>query len=87
VLSGEGWPNIMYDTARAGGDTISFIYFFSMVVVGNFIMLNLFLAILLGNFDESRTLITEERNKLKREERRQKQGSYSGNNNDKIEEY
>lgn len=28
-----------------------------LVIVGNFVMLNLFLAILLGNFDEARSQI------------------------------
>jgi len=40
------------------------------MIIGNFIMLNLFLAILLGNFQESRERIEEERrNKLKEESR------------------
>ena len=41
----------MYNYARIlGGGSI--IYFVSLVIFGNFIMLNLFLAILLKNFEE-----------------------------------
>jgi len=45
------------------------------VVVGNFVMLNLFLAILLGNFDDARASIEEERLKKKKEERKHLMGT------------
>lgn len=45
----------MYDHMRGAGD-LSCIYFISLVILGNIIMLNLFLAILLGNFDRARNL-------------------------------
>jgi hypothetical protein len=45
------------------------LYFISLVIFGNIIMLNLFLAILLGNFDEASILMKEkkyfEKEKLK----------------------
>jgi len=53
VLIGEGWNEIMYDGMRATSDT-AVIYFISLIMLGNIIMLNLFLAILLGNFDRAR---------------------------------
>lgn len=40
----------MYDSYRATG-SVSVIYFISLVLFGNIIMLNLFLALLLGNFN------------------------------------
>lgn len=40
----------MYDGWRAGG-SVTTIYFLSLVIFGNFIVMNLFLAILLGNFE------------------------------------
>lgn len=43
----------MYDHIRAVGMHAS-IYFILLVITGNIIMLNLFLAILLGNFDRAR---------------------------------
>ena len=50
-MSGEDWPLVMYDCMRAVGN-VSCIFFIALVVLGNFIMLNLFLAILLGKFEE-----------------------------------
>ncbi len=49
VLTGENWNTVMYDGIRVGGWTGA-LYFIVLVVLGNFIVLNLFLAILLGNF-------------------------------------
>jgi len=50
VLTGENWNAVMYDTWRSiGGGAV--VYFILLVVIGNFIVLNLFLAILLGNFE------------------------------------
>ena len=54
VLMGQGWNNIMYEAMRCVGP-ISALYFIALVIGGNIIMLNLFLAILLGNFDKART--------------------------------
>jgi hypothetical protein len=50
LLSGENWNTVMYDGIRAGGSPACF-YFIVMVILGDFIILNLFLAILLTNFD------------------------------------
>ena len=52
VLTGENWDGIMYDFTRAKG-TVAIIFFVSFVVIGQMMLLNLFLAILLKNFDES----------------------------------
>lgn len=50
ILTGENWNSVMYDAWRAvGGGAV--VYFILLVVLGNFIVLNLFLAILLGNFE------------------------------------
>ena len=51
VLAGEDWNTVMYDHVRATNGT-SVIFFVSLVILGNFILLNLFLAILLKNFEE-----------------------------------
>ena len=53
VLMGEGWNDIMYSCMRGVG-YMSCSYFIFLVIAGNIIMLNLFLAILLGNFDKAR---------------------------------
>ena len=54
VLFGEGWNDIMYNCMRCGDPLTTAFYFIVLVICGNIIMLNLFLAILLGNFDKAR---------------------------------
>ena len=49
VLTGEDWNAVMYDGMRTTG-TWACVYFILLVVIGNYIVLNLFLAILLDNF-------------------------------------
>ena len=51
VFIGEDWNWVMYDHFRAEGVSSVFI-FILIFIVGNLIMLNLFLAILLKNFEE-----------------------------------
>jgi len=50
ILSGEDWNTLMYD-ARRVNSTMGMVYFCTVVIVGNFILLNLFVALLLGGFD------------------------------------
>ena len=49
VLTGENWNEVMYDGMRTKGNAAC-LYFILLVVIGNYIVLNLFLAILLDNF-------------------------------------
>jgi len=49
ILTGENWNEVMYDGIRATTWAAS-LYFLLLVIVGNYIILNLFLAILLDNF-------------------------------------
>ena len=58
ILVGENWNAFMYDGIWSVG-WLSVIYFVSLVVFGNIVMLNLFLAILLGNFDEASIMMKE----------------------------
>jgi hypothetical protein len=53
ILIGDNWNSIMYDCIRAVGP-VSSLYFITLILFGNIVMLNLFLAILLGNFDKAR---------------------------------
>ena len=55
VMIGENWNSMMYDAMRSVG-VGSCLYYIMLVIMGNIIMLNLFLAILLGNFDRARGL-------------------------------
>ena len=54
ILMGDNWNAIMYDCIRTVGAVAS-IYYITLIMFGNIVMLNLFLAILLGNFDRART--------------------------------
>eukprot|EP00602_Paraphysomonas_sp_CaronLab_P008605 CAMPEP_0185034492 /NCGR_PEP_ID=MMETSP1103-20130426/24443_1 /TAXON_ID=36769 /ORGANISM="Paraphysomonas bandaiensis, Strain Caron Lab Isolate" /LENGTH=1644 /DNA_ID=CAMNT_0027571169 /DNA_START=197 /DNA_END=5132 /DNA_ORIENTATION=+ len=49
VLTTEDWNGIMYDCRRSLGSA-SVIYTCTLIIFGNYIFMNLFLAILLGNF-------------------------------------
>jgi len=53
VMIGENWNGVMYDHMRSVG-VFSSLFFIFLVIFGNIIMLNLFLTILLGNFDRAR---------------------------------
>eukprot|EP00440_Ansanella_granifera_P074218 gb/GFBE01080540.1/.p1 GENE.gb/GFBE01080540.1/~~gb/GFBE01080540.1/.p1 ORF type:complete len:2396 (+),score=576.99 gb/GFBE01080540.1/:1-7188(+) len=59
ILTGENWNTVMYDAMRATHWTALW-YFLFVVVFGNFVILNLFLAILMTNFDEQRTQMADE---------------------------
>ena len=54
VMIGENWNSIMYNHIR-GTSKFQCLYFIILVTLGNIVMLNLFLAILLGNFDRARS--------------------------------
>lgn len=51
VLIGEDWNNVMYNHVRVMGE-FYIMFFVTLFIFGNFILLNLFLAILLSNFEE-----------------------------------
>lgn len=51
VFIGEDWNSVMYDHTRSQG-VFCILIFMVIFIVGNLIMLNLFLAILLQNFEE-----------------------------------
>ena len=50
---GEGWNEIMYQCMRSVTQFWA-VYYIALVIFGNIIMLNLFLAILIGNFEKAR---------------------------------
>ena len=65
VLIGEDWNNVMYMHYRVIGG-ISLFYFLTLMIFGNIILLNLFLAILLRNFETKEDKKTEEKIKPKK---------------------
>merc|ERR1711871_792049 len=52
VLTGENWNEVLYNGILATGWAESVIYFTLLNIVGAYIILNLFMAILLGQFDD-----------------------------------
>jgi uncharacterized membrane protein (GlpM family) len=53
VIMGSGWSDIMIQTIRCAGG-LAAVYFILLFIVGGIILLNLFLAIMLGNFDKAK---------------------------------
>ncbi|KAG2493814.1 hypothetical protein HYH03_008033 [Edaphochlamys debaryana] len=49
LVTGENWNTVMYDGMRGVGPAAA-LYFIFVIVVGNYVVLNLFIAILLENF-------------------------------------
>lgn len=67
VLSGENWNEVMYDTVRFTGWGAA-LYFISLICVGSYVVLNMFLGILIDNFcnddddeEEAREIEAEEK--------------------------
>ena len=52
VLTGENWNDVVYNCMHGVGWAIPTIYFSLLNIVGTYLILNLFLAILLANFEE-----------------------------------
>ncbi|KAJ8523265.1 hypothetical protein ON010_g17598 [Phytophthora cinnamomi] len=52
IITGENWNNIMY-YAILGNGMFSCVYFISLVILGDFVLMNLFLALLLDNFGDN----------------------------------
>ena len=53
----ENWQQVLYSSMRAANNdpiikTVAAIYYISWIFIGNFILLNLFLAILIDGFTE-----------------------------------
>jgi len=51
VLTGENWDQTMFEFARIYG-YVAIFFFISLIIIGVMIFLNLFLAILLENFED-----------------------------------
>lgn len=58
ILVGDQWNQVMYKAYLANSDSSSSVaYFIILVLLGKIIMLNLFLSIMLGNFEMSSLII------------------------------
>jgi hypothetical protein len=68
----ENWNDYIYDALRSNvNPTITVLYFISWIFVGNFILLNLFLAILLDSFLEEKEEEDNENLDLREEHKNQ----------------
>ena len=50
VVSGENWNDVYFEAFKAS-PALANLYFIALVIIGNYMVLNLFIAILLGNFE------------------------------------
>lgn len=57
IMVGDEWNQVMYMAIQSEGGSLAVLYFVGLVLLGNFIMLNLFLSILLGNFEIASLII------------------------------
>jgi hypothetical protein len=56
TLIGERWNEVYYDCCRGNGKLQASGYFITLIFFGNIIMLNLFMAMLFGNFERASLL-------------------------------
>ena len=52
ILTNDQWSAIFFDFYRTAGSAQAVLFFISFIIIGQKILLNLFLAIILENFDE-----------------------------------
>jgi hypothetical protein len=52
VLANDGWTEIYFNHYRSTDPVASTLYFITLLVIGQFILLNLFIAILIENFEQ-----------------------------------
>ena len=53
ILSTDNWTNVMYNIWRADGIVTAAAYAYSLMIICNFLIMNSYFAILLGNFSSS----------------------------------
>eukprot|EP01084_Bolivina_argentea_P144175 253035_1 len=53
VVTGDNWTGIMYSNAEITGKSWSFFFFLAIVIFGDFILMNLFVAVLLTKIGEA----------------------------------
>lgn len=65
MSTGESWNGLMHECAKHTSDSVALVFFGSFVVLGQFLMLNLFVAVILENF-ENEMAANEEDGKVKK---------------------
>ena len=66
VLANDGWTKIYISHFRVTDPTVASLFFMSILFIGQFMLLNLFIAILIENFEQLsvRGNLTHKLNKL-----------------------
>lgn len=82
ILTGEDWNVVMYDGIRAYGGVASLgvlacIYFIILFICGNYILLNVFLAIAVDNLADADSLTTVEKEEDEQGENQGEKKSHS----------
>ncbi|XP_013405220.1 voltage-dependent calcium channel type A subunit alpha-1 [Lingula anatina] len=74
----EGWTDVLYFTNDAMGSLFNWMYFFSLIILGSFFMLNLVLGVLSGEFARERERVENRRAFLKLRKQQQIQRTLNG---------
>jgi hypothetical protein len=53
VLANDGWATIYFNHYRSTNPIVASVFFISLVIVGQYILLNLFISILILNFEQT----------------------------------
>ncbi|XP_061169673.1 voltage-dependent calcium channel type A subunit alpha-1-like [Saccostrea echinata] len=61
----EGWTEVLYYTNDAIGPYINWLYFYPLIILGSFFMLNLVLGVLSGEFAKERLRVENRRSYIK----------------------
>ena len=78
-LTLEGWTDVMYHTYNVGiGQSLSSVYFFSLIILGSFFVMNLILGVLSGEFSKEREKAKARGDFQKLRERQQIEEDYRG---------
>ncbi|TPP56655.1 Voltage-dependent calcium channel type A subunit alpha-1 [Fasciola gigantica] len=74
----EGWTDVLYMTNRAYGPRVNVIYFIPLIVIGAFLLINLVLGVLSGEFAKERERVEKRRAFLKLRRQQQSDRELNG---------
>ena len=63
VLTGENWNEVMYDAIKHVSWTVGVLYFITFIFIGNYMLLNLVVAILIDKFTDHNEAAAEHKEK------------------------
>ena len=76
VITHEDWPLVMFDTMRTSS-RYSIVYFVIVLILGDFIILNSLIVILLSNFDNRKADLQKELEEAKRAKENRSKGVFN----------